>query len=252
MLGVKDDVKSRATLRGEPFPQVLERLQSDDVWPSDTTKTLWTARLWPIRNTPEDATRAALLTDDWLGEKLSLADILQQADRAAELAWRDALQEHVASTVTATAPLRIDLAGGWSDTPPICHEAGGAVCNVAVKLDGKRPVGCRCSPLARKELILRIEDTQTCVVTSLEDLGDRSDPRAPCALLKCALVVAGVVDVDGPPLQEQLHQGLELTSWSRVPTGSGLGTSSILAACAVAVLRDGSRQQLVEDATARA
>ena len=94
----------------------------------------------------------------------------------------------------AQAPARIDLAGGWSDTPPICHEAGGAVCNVAVKLDGKRPVGCRCSPLARKELILRIEDTQTCVVTSLEDLGDRSDPRAPCALLKCALVVAGVVD----------------------------------------------------------
>ena len=74
------------TLRGEPFSQVLERLQSDDVWPSDTTKTLWTARLWPIRETPEDATRAALLTDDWLGEKLSLADILQQADRGAELA----------------------------------------------------------------------------------------------------------------------------------------------------------------------
>ena len=73
------------------------------------------------------------------------------------------------------------------DTPPICHEAGGAVCNVAVKLDGKRPVGCRCSPLARKELILKIENTPArSAVTSLEDLGDRSDPRAPCALLKCA------------------------------------------------------------------
>ena len=52
------------------------------------------------------------------------------------------------------------------------------------------------------------------------------------------LVAPGVVDVDGPPLQEQLQHGLELTSWSRVPTGSGLGTSSIFAACAVAVLRD--------------
>ena len=29
-------------------------------------------------------------------------------------------------------PLRIDLAGGWSDTPPICNERGGAVLNVAV------------------------------------------------------------------------------------------------------------------------
>ena len=44
MLGVKDDVKSMDTLRGEPFAQVLERLQSDDVWPSDTTKTLWTTK----------------------------------------------------------------------------------------------------------------------------------------------------------------------------------------------------------------
>lgn len=26
------------------------------------------------------------------------------------------------------APVRIDLAGGWSDTPPICYESSGAVC----------------------------------------------------------------------------------------------------------------------------
>ena len=57
MMGVGDDVKSMATLRGEPLLPGSERLQSDDVWPSDTTKTLWTARLWPIRETPEDATR---------------------------------------------------------------------------------------------------------------------------------------------------------------------------------------------------
>lgn len=27
----------------------------------------------------------------------------------------------------ADGPVRIDLAGGWSDTPPICYEASGAV-----------------------------------------------------------------------------------------------------------------------------
>ena len=29
--------------------------------------------------------------------------------------------------VVANAPVRIDLAGGWSDTPPICYETEGAV-----------------------------------------------------------------------------------------------------------------------------
>ena len=29
--------------------------------------------------------------------------------------------------IVASAPVRIDLAGGWSDTPPICYETEGAV-----------------------------------------------------------------------------------------------------------------------------
>lgn len=34
-------------------------------------------------------------------------------------------------------PARADLSGGWSDTPPITYEHGGAVCNVALKVDGQ-------------------------------------------------------------------------------------------------------------------
>jgi fucokinase len=40
------------------------------------------------------------------------------------------------SWVLVTAPLRIDLAGGWTDTPPISFEQGGAVTNLAVSIDG--------------------------------------------------------------------------------------------------------------------
>ena len=29
------------------------------------------------------------------------------------------------------------MAGGWSDTPPVTYEHGGAVVNVAVTIDGK-------------------------------------------------------------------------------------------------------------------
>ena len=39
--------------------------------------------------------------------------------------------------VTADAPARIDLAGGWTDTPPICTDLGGKVCGIAVTVDGK-------------------------------------------------------------------------------------------------------------------
>jgi D-glycero-alpha-D-manno-heptose-7-phosphate kinase len=37
-------------------------------------------------------------------------------------------------TVVASAPARIDLAGGWTDVAPYTTEVGGAVCNIAVDL----------------------------------------------------------------------------------------------------------------------
>ena len=39
--------------------------------------------------------------------------------------------------VTAECPVRVDVAGGWSDTPPITYEHGGAVVDVAITIDGK-------------------------------------------------------------------------------------------------------------------
>ncbi len=36
--------------------------------------------------------------------------------------------------ITASAPARVDLAGGWTDVAPYTTEVGGAVCNVAIEL----------------------------------------------------------------------------------------------------------------------
>ncbi len=36
--------------------------------------------------------------------------------------------------IVATAPARVDLAGGWTDVAPYTTEVGGAVCNVAIEL----------------------------------------------------------------------------------------------------------------------
>src|ERR1700722_19303899 len=45
--------------------------------------------------------------------------------------------------VTVECPVRLDLAGGWTDTPPICYEHGGSVLNVAITINGQRPIGAR-------------------------------------------------------------------------------------------------------------
>ncbi|MEE6500165.1 hypothetical protein FKM82_003692 [Ascaphus truei] len=150
--------------------------------------------------------------------------------------------------VSAECPARIDMSGGWSDTPPITYEHGGAVVNVAVLVDGRRPMGARARRIPQLELRLRSDSgprgtqmhTQlTC--HSLADLQDYCQPHAPGALLKAAFICSGTVNLNSQkPLQEQLSEtyggGFELCTWSHLPHGSGLGTSSILAGAVMAVL----------------
>ena len=56
--------------------------------------------------------------------------------------------------IDARAPVRLDLAGGWTDVPPYTHDMGGEVVNVAINIhahasleiddDGKLSVNYRC------------------------------------------------------------------------------------------------------------
>ena len=144
----------------------------------------------------------------------------------------------------ALAPARVDLAGGWTDTPPICYEVGGRVVNLAVTVDGELPIGARARRLA-DELVVRIShrdgaDEPTVTVRALAELADHSNPLAPGALVKAVLISLGVVDLhSADELPAQLAAsggGLEVQLWSRLPQGSGLGTSSILAATVVAAV----------------
>ncbi|XP_018608232.2 L-fucose kinase isoform X2 [Scleropages formosus] len=145
-------------------------------------------------------------------------------------------------------PARLDLSGGWSDTPPIAFERGGAVVNVAVKVDGRRPIGAKVRRIREPRLLLiSTSGAPDCQVTTetvcdtLQDLEDHCQPHAPGALLKAVCVCSDLVTVySQQPLQEQMLQrwggGLELRSWSLLPHGSGLGTSSILAGVALAAV----------------
>nr|XP_028595274.1 L-fucose kinase isoform X4 [Podarcis muralis] len=135
----------------------------------------------------------------------------------------------------AACPARIDLSGGWSDTPPITYEHGGAVVDLAVLVDGHRPIGAQARRIAEPELRLvsrsgRLEGEMVVelVCRDLEDLRDYCQPHAPGALLKAALICTHIVDLASQnSLREQLMEhfggGFELCTWSRLPHGSGLG-----------------------------
>ncbi|XP_075290022.1 L-fucose kinase isoform X2 [Opisthocomus hoazin] len=150
--------------------------------------------------------------------------------------------------VQVACPARLDLSGGWSDTPPITYEHGGAVVDVAVLVDGCRPIGARVRRISEPELRLvslggtpRGEAVAELVCRELEHLQDYCQPHAPGALLKAAFICTQVVQFPSQkPLRAQLLEsfggGFEVHTWSKLPHGSGLGTSSILAGAVMASL----------------
>jgi fucokinase len=143
--------------------------------------------------------------------------------------------------VWTSMPVRVDLAGGWSDTPPICNAVGGSVVNVAVTLRGQLPV--QVVAKLEEEPVIRITSTdlgQTLVIRKTSDLARRNDPARWSSLAENALVLAGLAPSEpGASLAKWLKAvggGVSLTMFSAVPKGSGLGTSSILGAATIQCL----------------
>jgi len=144
--------------------------------------------------------------------------------------------------VWARSPLRLDLAGGWSDTPPYALRYGGQVVNCAVDLNGQPPVQVFCRRTAERFIRLHSIDTgsrETC--STFGELDDYRSPTSPFALPKAALCLLGFTREqsgcsDLEALLARLGSGIELTLLCAVPKGSGLGTSSILGAAILAAL----------------
>ena len=263
LLAVRQEIRRQTDLLRVP-----ERLLADDALPSAT--------ICQGIQTPEEAKLvlrrlAQLLDGELTGKPLVRARVLRlmamiQANVAgvsesgggSQAAAFAAVSEAVATSfesaaqprpaailhdqvVWVTTPVRIDFAGGWSDTPPICTEQGGTVLNAAVTLNGLYPV----------QVMAKL-NTAGCIRLSSIDLGERKeirtsaelldhhDPHDWAALAKAALVLAGI----GPAQAEKplaswmktLGGGLDLTIFSSLPKGSGMGTSSILGAAVIACL----------------
>ena len=141
-----------------------------------------------------------------------------------------------------TLPLRVNFAGGWTDTPPYCLEKGGKVLNAPILLDGNRPVEVCIHKIKEKKIILESKDIdEKGEFTSISQLQDVDDPFEPFSLQKACLLVCGIIPKEGGDLNEilgRLGSGFSISSEIiDTPKGSGLGNTSILAAaCTKAVL----------------
>ena len=168
--------------------------------------------------------------------------------------------------VWGRSPVRIDIAGGWTDTPPYCLMEGGNVINLAIELNGQPPLQAYVKPSKEYRIVLRSIDLGAVeVVETTEQLMDFMHVGSPFSIPKAALVLAGFGQEVGIGLNgltrtvhsqevrespclsdakslkarlEAFGSGIELTLLSAVPAGSGLGTSSILAATVLGALND--------------
>ena len=148
--------------------------------------------------------------------------------------------------VWGRSPVRIDVAGGWTDTPPYSLFAGGNVVNLAIELNGQPPLQVYVKPCKEYRVVLRSIDMGAMeVVNTFEELQDYCKIGSPFSIPKAALTLAGFgpafSEVVYPSLEKQLQAfgtGIEITLLSAIPAGSGLGTSSILASTVLGSLSD--------------
>lgn len=199
---------------------------------------MFRSRLHALRGQTEEAQRHetaafALLRDTAIRNLLNRRPEPRCAVYADQIVW-------------ARSPVRIDIAGGWTDTPPYCLTCGGSVVNLAIELNGQPPLQAYARPCREPKIILHSIDLgATEHITTYEQLLDCRRVGSPFSIPKAALCLAGFHPRYGlkayASLEQQLRDigcGVELTLLSAVPAGSGMGTSSILAATVLSALSD--------------
>lgn len=174
-----------------------------------------------------------LLRDGLLGEISNQKSLPQLNVYSDQIVW-------------GRSPVRIDVAGGWTDTPPYSLYSGGNVVNLAIELNGQPPLQVYIKPCNEHHIILRSIDMGAMeIIKTYEELSQYKKVGSPFSIPKAALVLAGFhPDFSAEhygTLNEQLEAfgaGLEITLLAAIPAGSGLGTSSILASTVLGAVND--------------
>ena len=148
--------------------------------------------------------------------------------------------------VWGRSAVRIDIAGGWTDTPPYCLNNGGNVVNLAIELNGQQPLQVYVRPCKEPHVVCRsIDLSAEEIIRTYDELSNFNKVGSPFSIPKAALALCGFLPqfAQNPAatLRQQLEKfgcGIEITLLSAIPAGSGLGTSSILAATVLGALSD--------------
>ena len=134
--------------------------------------------------------------------------------------------------------------------------AGSAVVNVAILVNNEKPIGAKARIIKRHnqddtfflKVIMQdsLDDKEqssqaTFEFHNLDDFKDYNQPKAACCLVKAVCIFTKLVDLEkvqslSDQLREKINGSLELRTWTGLPQGSGLGTSSILIACVLKIV----------------
>lgn len=213
-----------------------------DVWADAAAERAWLADIGldptAFPDIADWATRARAYAFEYLN-----STILSSGTRM-EACPKNALRKD--EIVWGRAPARLDLGGGWSDTPPYALERGGCVINAAVDLNGTAPIQAYARVIEQPVIRLAsIDFGERIEIKELEQLVNYRRTWSQFSLPKAALAISGF-SLDTAPwpqnttlkkMLEHFGGGIELTTLAAIPGGSGLGTSSIVGAVVLAVVQ---------------
>ena len=178
------------------------------------------------------------LTEESAGARSAAFSAVHKAVAARTPTFRANSYGHTAcaACLAVSAPARIDFGGGWSDTPPFCLDWGGTVFNMAITVNGAYPIRTIIRPLL--EPVVRLVSSEANVSLASDCLSAAVDVGSPFAIHRAALQMLGF-GRPGEPIA-----GIEIRTDVDLPMGSGLGTSSVLAATVVKALLSIRRQEV--------
>jgi len=135
-------------------------------------------------------------------------------------------------TINVRSPLRVDFVG-MTDYLPACEDFGGSIVNATIN----KYIHASARPREDGRFIFNAPDLggKTVEVASAADLSPDGD-------LGLAQEIARRFDLNG---------GVELTTYSQMPGGAGLGSSSTIATCIIAAFNAMSHRTLTDHEMAR-
>lgn len=127
-------------------------------------------------------------------------------------------------------PVRVNFCGSPSDAAPYCLEYGGTMLDAAILLKNQKPIKVIAEIMDKGYILESIDQSCELKTYDKNEIMNCDNPFDPFALHKAVLVATGILDF--------YDNGIKLSTNVDVPKGSGLGTSSIIAAAAVKVVNE--------------